>query len=153
MCKSIIATLDLIPENITSDRGPQFVSELWRDLNALLGVKVMRTFAYHPQAHGLVERFHRQLKDSLRARCRTAQWTVELPFVLLGIRSAWREDQDCSPAELVYGTTLRLPSDMIRHSNAPHKHSSIYFLVDLRKAMQNTSFPTEFHGYDNQRMN
>ena len=32
----------------------------------------------------------------------------ELPVVLLGIRTSWREDADTTPAQLVYGTALRV---------------------------------------------
>ena len=47
------------PSVIMSDRGSQFVSELWRHFSTLLGIKLHPTTAYHPQANGLVERFHR----------------------------------------------------------------------------------------------
>ena len=33
----------------------------------------------------------------------------ELPLVLLGLRSALKEDLECSPSELVYGTTICFP--------------------------------------------
>ena len=33
----------------------------------LLGSKRARTTSYHPQANGMVERFHRQLNAALRA--------------------------------------------------------------------------------------
>ena len=60
-----------VPDSVTSDQGAQFTSKLWRELNTLLGVeRVNHTTAYHPQANGLVERFHRQLKDSFKARNR-----------------------------------------------------------------------------------
>ena len=51
-----------VPADITSDRGPLFTSEIWRALADSLGAKVHHTTAYHPQANGLVERFHRSLK-------------------------------------------------------------------------------------------
>ena len=35
----------------------------------------------------------------------------ELLLVLLGLRSAPKEDLGCSPSELVYGTTIRLPGE------------------------------------------
>ena len=57
-----------VPADIVSDRGPQFTSELWAELNNFLGIKASRTMAYHPQANGMIERIHRQLKDSLKAR-------------------------------------------------------------------------------------
>jgi IS30 family transposase len=51
-----------VPSHITSDRGPQFTSELWTAMSRLFGSQLHRTTAYHPQANGLVERFHRHLK-------------------------------------------------------------------------------------------
>ncbi|RUS71885.1 hypothetical protein EGW08_020359 [Elysia chlorotica] len=38
-------------------------------------------------------------------------WMDELPIVLLGIRSTWKEDLGASPALLTYGTNLRIPGD------------------------------------------
>ena len=93
-----------VPVDLTSDRGPQFTSHLWADLNKLLGISASTTTAYHPQANGMVERLHRQLKASLKARLCGPNWMDELPLVLLGIRTVWREDADCSAADLVYGT-------------------------------------------------
>ncbi|KAK3784104.1 hypothetical protein RRG08_050716 [Elysia crispata] len=48
----------------------------------LLGVEANTTTAYHPQANGMVERLHRQLKASLKARTTGANWFDELPMVL-----------------------------------------------------------------------
>lgn len=56
-----------VPSIITTDRGAQFESALFRQLNHLLGTQRIRTTAYHPAANGLVERFHRKLKSSLKA--------------------------------------------------------------------------------------
>ena len=74
-----------IPGDVTSDRGPQFTSELWTELNRLLGISASNTTAYHPQANSLVERMHWQLKASLKARLTGPKWMDELPIVLLGI--------------------------------------------------------------------
>ena len=49
-----------VPASITSDRGRQFISELWRDVLHLFGIKPTQTTLYHPQANGMVERMHRQ---------------------------------------------------------------------------------------------
>ena len=98
-----------IPATITTDRGRQFESVLWMELMHLLGSHRLRTTAYHPMTNGLVERFHRQLKSSLKA-CRTpTHWVGALPIILLGIRTALKQDLGCSAAELVYSTTLRIP--------------------------------------------
>ena len=103
-----------LPRSIMSDRGRQFESNLWASLMLLLGIKRNRTTAYHPQSNGIVERFHRQLKTSLKAR---PNWRDELPIIMLGIRTSVKEDLNCSAAELVYGTTLRLPGEFFHHTN------------------------------------
>jgi cleavage and polyadenylation specificity factor subunit 1 len=102
-----------VPSRIVSDQGRQFISHLWRELNQILGVQHNMTTAYHPQANGMVERFHRSLKAALKARLIGSRWMDELPLVLLGIRSTWKDDIDSSPALLTYGTHLRLPSDFL----------------------------------------
>ena len=77
-----------VPTDITTDTGPQFTSNLWTTLGKLLGAQLHHTTAYHPQANGIVERFHRQLKAALKARLVGPAWMDELPLVLLGLRSA-----------------------------------------------------------------
>ena len=56
-----------IPRSITTDRGAQFESQIWKELLNSLGTKKIRTTAYHPQSNGLVERFNKRLKEALRA--------------------------------------------------------------------------------------
>nr|VZI29877.1 unnamed protein product [Spirometra erinaceieuropaei] len=67
---------------------------------------------YPLAANGLVEQFHRQLKAFLRAADDPEKWTDHLPLDLLGICSSLKSDLDCSVAELVFGATVRLPSQM-----------------------------------------
>ena len=57
-----------VPDSLTSDRGPQFTSAVWAALCGFLGTDHSPTTAYHPQSNGMVERWHRRLKDTLRAR-------------------------------------------------------------------------------------
>lgn len=88
-----------MPDSIISDQGPQFTSGLRCELHKVLSVSQNTTTAYHPQANGMVERFHR----SLEGPC----WMDELPVVLLGLRSTWKEDLEATPALLTYGTNVR----------------------------------------------
>ena len=66
----------------------------------LLGIQKHRTCAFNPRANGMVERFHRQLKASLIAHAQK-DWTISLRLVMLGIRTALKEDLGCSSAEIV----------------------------------------------------
>ena len=138
-----------VPENITSDRGPQFTSSLWAEFQKLMGIKLHHTTAYHPQSNGMIERLHRQLKASLKARMTTPNWFAELPLVLLGIRSSWRVDPGCSPAELVYGTTLRLPGEFLQASDSFTMEPDSAFVKQLQRTMGAIQpSPPLYHGND-----
>lgn len=100
------------PERITSDQGRQFESHLFKTLMNRMGIEKTRTTAYHPQANGMVERWHRSLKTALTARLHNSSWTQELPTVLLGLRAAIKDNTNVSSAEALYGKTLRLPGEM-----------------------------------------
>jgi hypothetical protein len=54
------------------------------------------------ESNGLIERFHRQLGDALRARLAREQWVEHLPWVLLGFGGASKEDTSVSSAEMVH---------------------------------------------------
>nr|VZI08200.1 unnamed protein product [Spirometra erinaceieuropaei] len=93
------------PSTVTTDRG----------------CTLIRTTVYHPTANGTVERFHRQLKTTLRAADDPKDWTDHLPLVLLGLPSALRPGPDCSAAGLVLGATVKPPGRMI----TPNSHGAV----------------------------
>lgn len=109
------------PARITTDQGTQFESELYRELSNLLGITHIRTTTYHPQSNGMIERFHRTLKASLMGY-RPNEWVDKLPPV-------FREDIKCCPAELVYGTTLRLPSRFFEENHQFTPQSEFVLLL------------------------
>jgi transposase InsO family protein len=102
-----------VPSILTSDRGVQFSSSLWAALMAKLGIKHKLCSAFHPQSNGLVERFHRRLKEALKARTATADWPSHIPWVLFGLRAAPRDESGVSAAELLYGSPLTLPGQFL----------------------------------------
>ena len=104
-----------VPHAITTDRGKQFENHLFAALINFLGTTRVRTTAYHPIANGLVERFHRQLKASLKATNDPSHWNERLPLVLLGFQTAVKADFGYSVSERVYGTTLCLPGEFFSH--------------------------------------
>ena len=57
---------------------------------------------------------------------RGPNWQDELPLVLLGIRTAWREDPGCSPANLVYGTDVQLPGEFLADSSREFRATSAF---------------------------
>ena len=123
-----------VPSTISTDRGCQFESRLWAQLLQLMGCKHLRTTAYHPIANGIIERFHCQLKAAIKAHDTATHWTKLLPMVLLGIRTALKTDLQCSVAELVYGTTLRLPGEFFVHDMSSTPEDTAALLTHLRAA-------------------
>ena len=135
-----------VPAHISSDRGAQFTSGLWSAMAQLLGVNLHFTTAYHPQANGMVERFHRHMKTALKARLRGPDWIDELPWVLLGIRTAPKEDLATSSAELVYGAPLTVPGSFVA---TPHGREDppATVLSRLREKIGTLALvPTSHHG-------
>jgi len=102
-----------VPETITTDRGTQFTGSTWKCLCRQLGVQHITTTAYHPQANGLVERFHRALKEAMKARSGGSAWLENLPWVLLGLRAAPKEEANVSAAQAAFGTQLQLPGPVL----------------------------------------
>ena len=45
-----------LPESVISDRGPQFVAGLTRELNKMLGIETKLSTAYHSETDGQTER-------------------------------------------------------------------------------------------------
>ena len=64
----------------------------------------------------MVQRFHRQLKASPKASSDSSKSTELLPLILLSIRCTIKQDLQCTPAQLVYGTTLHLPGQFFTPS-------------------------------------
>jgi transposase InsO family protein len=77
---------------ITLERGTQFTSVLWSSLCSLLGITRSQTTAFHPQANGMVERWHHRLKDALRACAAGLDWVLHLPWVLPAFQTSPHED-------------------------------------------------------------
>ena len=105
--------------------GATFESKLWDSLMILLGTRRIPTTAYHHIANGMVERFHRQLKTSIKCHD-TVHWTEVLPLVLPGIRTTLKTDINCTAAELVYGSSLRIPGEFVTSSQTIVEDRSSY---------------------------
>ena len=53
---------------LLSDRGREFVSEIWTKLLHSLGIQRVLTSPYHPEGNAINEQSYRTLNNMLRAR-------------------------------------------------------------------------------------
>ena len=54
-----------LPEEVISDRGPQFVSKFMRGLSEILRIKIAASTAYHPQTDSQTERVNQEVEQFL----------------------------------------------------------------------------------------
>ena len=103
------------PEIIITDQGRQFESQQFEEFCKTMGIEHRRTTAYHPQSNGKIERWHRTLKNALRAASMNAnkEWIHRLPKTLLFLRNCMGSDNKASPSQLTLGANTRLPGDII----------------------------------------
>ena len=69
------------PQEIHSDQGTNFNSELIKQVCELYGITKTRTTPYHPQGDGQVERFNKTMMNIVYSLLEKAdEWDDVLPF-------------------------------------------------------------------------
>jgi len=56
----------MLLESIISDRGLQFVAEIMKELNKMLGTETKLSTSFYPQTDGQTERMNQELEQYLR---------------------------------------------------------------------------------------
>ncbi|GBM86672.1 Retrovirus-related Pol polyprotein from transposon 412 [Araneus ventricosus] len=111
-----------VPMVLHSDQCTNFNSALFTALYKLLGILKTRTTALHPR-DGMFERFNRTILNhlSLFVSRNQTDWDTHLPLFLLAYRRAVPEVTGLTPAEMLFGRTLRLPCYILfgRQSETP----------------------------------
>ena len=99
-----------LPESIISDRGPQFVAGLMRELNEMLEIKTKLSTAFHPQTDGQTERMNQELEQYLRMFIdhRQEQWPEWLGTVEFAYNNKVHSGTKVSPFEANNGRNPRM---------------------------------------------
>ena len=107
-----------VPEEILTDQGSNFTSQLLAKLYRLLHIHPIRTSPYHPQTDGLVEWFNQTLKSMLRkaASNEGKDWDKLDPYLLFAYREVPQASTGFSLFELLYGRNVRGPLDILKES-------------------------------------
>ena len=118
------------PLTLVTDRGAQFRAELMTRMTDILGIHHIRTSAYNPKANGKIERIHRSLKASLKAR--GGYWLEQLPTVLFGLRIS-PDDEGRSAFSVLTGEQPLIPPVVTNYDH--------HTLKEFSTQMHNLFFP------------
>ena len=103
-----------VPEQLLSDRGANFLSDLVLEVCSLLGIEKLNSSGYHPQTDGLVEKFNSTLINMIsKSSTRSDDWDERLPFLLFAYRVSAQESTKESPFFLLFGRIPRLPPESV----------------------------------------
>ena len=104
------------PRRLLSDRGPEFVSEIWSKLLRSLGIHQVLTSPYHPEGNAINERSHRTLNNMLRARLlegsSSKAWVDKVPGIMLSLNAMPHEPHGFSASMVATGQEPTLPPDV-----------------------------------------
>jgi hypothetical protein len=119
-----------IPDAITSDRGTQFVSVLWRRLCEILQINRRLSTAFHPQTDGATERMNSTWETYMKAFVDWAQhnWAPLCPLAQIAIRGRDATSTKVSPFFLQHGYNidplqLEVPAGADRRRYTAHERS------------------------------
>jgi transposase InsO family protein len=106
-----IIRLHGVPKTIISDRGAQFITRFWEQLQYALGIKLIRSSAYHPQTDGQTERVNQILDDMLRACVLqyNKNWDKCLSLAEFSYNNSYQTSLKMAPFEALYDRRCRTP--------------------------------------------
>ena len=104
------------PRRLLSDRGREFVGEVWGKLTSSFGIQRVLTSPYHPKSNSINERSHRTMNNMLRARLLrdlpSRKWVVEIPGIMLALNAMVHEPHGFSASMIATGREPSLPPDL-----------------------------------------
>ena len=94
-----------IPVDIVSDRGPQFISQVWKSFCQALGATVSLSSGFHPQTNGQSERANQDLESAIRcvAAINPSSWSSQLCWIEYAHNSLSSAATGVSPFEASLG--------------------------------------------------
>jgi hypothetical protein len=109
-----IVRLHGIAESIVSDRDPKFTATFWKEVQRLLGTRLLMSTAFHPQTDGATERANRSIIQILRSLIRPDQkdWVKKVPMTEFAINSSASSSTGYAAFELTQGYLPRMAQSM-----------------------------------------
>ena len=109
-----IQKLHGLPKSVVSDRGPQFVAELTKKQNRMLGIEIELLTAFHPQTDGQTEQMNQELEQYLRFFIdhRQKDWPKQLASVKFMVNNKVYSETKISLFMANYSRELRIGADI-----------------------------------------
>ena len=134
-CLRNVFTCFGVPEELSSDGGPEFKSSVTRDFLSRWGVRHRISSAYHPQSNGRAEVAVKSAKRLLRSNTGPSGTLNSDNFLRVMLQLRDTPDPDCniSPAQIVFGKPMR---DAFSFVNRRVKFSNPHVRPTWREAWQ-----------------
>ena len=104
------------PRRLLSDRGREFVGEVWASLTRSLEIQRLLTSPYHPEGNSINERSHRTINNMLQDRLLegvpSRKWVDEIPGIMLALNAMVHEPHGFSASMIATGREPTLPPDL-----------------------------------------
>lgn len=125
------------PEQLHSDEGCQFESQLLAEVCKLLHIHKSRTTAYHPQSDGLGERWNRTLLSML-ATCvedRPEDWEHHVRTACMAYNTSTHATTGFTPFYLMFGRQAHIPADLMYGTAEPESLSCTEYAAMLQESL------------------
>lgn len=125
-----------IPNMVITDRGTEFINNMFDQVCKLLKISHLKSTAYHHQTIGALENNHKHLISYLRTQTNNEpqNWSSWLPYWSFAYNTTVHSETKFSPYELVFGKHCNIPSNL-QNTLEPMYNFSDYF-CELKYRLQ-----------------
>jgi len=124
-----------LPESVVSDRGPQFATELTKELNRMLGIQMKLSTAFHPQTDGQTECMNQELEQYLQffVDHRQKDWPEWLASAEFAVNNKIHSTTKVSPFIANYRRQVRMGGDIRKRGKV---ESTAEFVERMKKVYE-----------------
>src|SRR5271157_5725344 len=118
-----------------SDCGLEFINELNRNIQLLMGIQGIKTTSYHPSCNGVCERVHGTLHAVFAKLVSENQkdWDINVPYVTFAYNISFHTVVEHSPYFLMFGREPRIGLDVVMDTPQPEMSAGVdQYVTDLR---------------------
>lgn len=127
-----------IPEQLHSDSGPQFKSEVFNEICKYFQIKQTHSMPYYHKGNGIIERAFKTVEDMVYCltKDRKEDWVTILPLVEMGFRNTPKNG--VTPNEAIFGRNVNVFPYLMynRTSDGKYNESNLEYLLKLRKNLE-----------------